>query len=136
MYLITGLPRWLSGNESTCQCRRYGLDPWVRKIPCRRAQQPTPVFLPGESHGQRSLVGYSPWGDRESDTIETTYHTCTCVHLKEGVMQCYLDGVQHGCCHFCWAQGCHMGSGWWKERVLTRKWPEGSAAQGSSLQRS
>ena len=37
------------------------LDPWVGKIPWRRAQQPTPVFLPGESHGHRSLVGYSPW---------------------------------------------------------------------------
>ena len=45
-------------------------NPWVRKIPWRRAQQPTPVFLPGESHGQRSLVGYSPRGRRESDTTE------------------------------------------------------------------
>ena len=44
--------------------------PWVRKIPQRRAQQSTPVFLPGESHGQRSLAGYSPWGCKESDTIE------------------------------------------------------------------
>ena len=42
------------------QCRRLGFDPWVRKIPWRRKQQPTPVFLPGESHGQRSLVGYGP----------------------------------------------------------------------------
>ena len=43
------------------QCRRCGFDPWIREIPWRRAWQPTPVFLPGESHGQRSLVGYSPW---------------------------------------------------------------------------
>ena len=45
----------------TCQCRRYkrcGFNPWIEKIPWRRAWQPTPVFLPGESHGQRSLVGY------------------------------------------------------------------------------
>ena len=42
--------------------RRLGFDPWVRKIPWRRKWQPTPVFLPGESHGQRSLEGYSPWG--------------------------------------------------------------------------
>jgi len=41
-------------------CRRYESDPWVRKIPWRRAWQPTPVFLPGESHGQRSLMGYHP----------------------------------------------------------------------------
>ena len=45
-------------------------DPWVRKLPWRRKKQPTPVFLPGESHGQRSLVGYSPWGCKESDTTE------------------------------------------------------------------
>ena len=55
---------WLSGKESTCQCRRckrLGFHPWVRKIPWRRAWQPAPVFLPGESHGQRSLGDYSPW---------------------------------------------------------------------------
>ena len=45
-------------------CRRPRFDPWVRKIPWRRKWQPTPVFLPGESHGQRSLAGYSPWGHR------------------------------------------------------------------------
>ena len=39
---------------------RHGFSPWIGKIPWRRAQQPTPVFLPGESHGQKSLVGYSP----------------------------------------------------------------------------
>ena len=45
-------------------------DPWVGKIPWSRAQQPIPVFLPVESHGQRSLVGNSPWGCKESDMIE------------------------------------------------------------------
>ena len=45
-------------------------DPWVRKIPWRRKWQRTPVFLPGESHGQRSLVGYSPRGHKESDMTE------------------------------------------------------------------
>ena len=51
------------GKEPACQCkrlRRYGFDTWVGKIPWRRAWQPTPVFLPGESHGQRSLAGYGP----------------------------------------------------------------------------
>ena len=43
------------------QCRIPRFDPWVGKIPCRRAWQLTPVFLPGESDGQRSLAGYSPW---------------------------------------------------------------------------
>ena len=51
-----GLPRWLRGKESAGQCRRLGCDPWVGK----RKWQPSPVFLPGESHGQRSLVGYTP----------------------------------------------------------------------------
>ena len=45
-------------------------DPWVGKIPWRRKWQPTPVFCPGKSHGQRSLVGYSPWGPKESDMTE------------------------------------------------------------------
>ena len=48
-------------------------DPWVGKIPWRRKWQPTPVFLPGKSHGQRSLAGYSSWGHKESDMTE---HAC------------------------------------------------------------
>ena len=47
-------------------------NPWVGKIPWRRAWQPTPVFLPEESHGQRSLAGYSPRGHKELDTTEAT----------------------------------------------------------------
>ena len=64
-----------SGKEPACQCRRYkrpGLNPWVWKIPWRRAWQPTPVFLPGEPHGQRSLVGYSLRGRKELDPTEVT----------------------------------------------------------------
>ena len=63
--LEKGLPRWPSGKEPTCQCRRHKrhkFDPWVGKIPWRRAWQPTIVFLPGKSHGQRSLVGCSSLG--------------------------------------------------------------------------
>ena len=55
---------------SCLQCGRPGFDPWVGKIPWRRSWQPTPVLLPGESHGQRSLGGYSPWGHKELDTTE------------------------------------------------------------------
>ena len=47
-----------------------GFDPWVGKIPWRRERLPTPVFWPGEFHGQRSLAGYNPWGHKESDTTE------------------------------------------------------------------
>ena len=64
------LPRWFSTKESTCQFRRHGFGPWVGKFTRRRKWQPTPVFLPGESHGQRSLVRYSPWGRKESDMNE------------------------------------------------------------------
>ena len=58
-----GLPRWLSGKEPVCNAgapEDMGSVPGFRKMPWRKAWQPTPVFLPGESHGQRSLMGYSP----------------------------------------------------------------------------
>ena len=64
-----------SGKESPCQYRRHKrcqFDPSIRKIPWRRKWQPIPVFLPGKSHEQRSLVGYSPWGCKELDTTEPT----------------------------------------------------------------
>ena len=60
-----------SDGKSIClQLRRPGFDPWVGKIPWRRKWQPTPVLLPWKSHGRRSLVGYSPWGRKESDTTK------------------------------------------------------------------
>ena len=79
---VLGFTGGASGKESTCQCSRHkrcGFHPWVGKIPWRRKWQLTPVFLPGESHGQRSLVGNSPWGLMESDTAEVTEHTFTWV---------------------------------------------------------
>ena len=75
-----GFPSGASGKGSTCQCRRperCRFDPWVGKIPWKRALQPTPVFLPGESHGQRSLMGYNSWGHKESDMTEVIEHICT-----------------------------------------------------------
>ena len=68
------------GEESTCQCsrlKRPGFDPWVGTSLWSRKWQPTPVFLRGKSHGQRSLVVYSPWGHKEPDTTE---HQSTCAH--------------------------------------------------------
>ena len=97
----TGLPRRLSCKESACQCkslRRRMFDPWVRKILWRRKWQPTPVFLPGESHGQRSLVGYSPWGRKESDTTEWARITRCCCPVSESCptlrdhMHCRMPG--------------------------------------------
>ena len=74
------LPQWNSRRH-----KRPGFDPWVWKSPWRRAWQPTPVFLPGESHGQRSLVGYSPWSCKELDTTDWLHahvyaHTHTHTH--------------------------------------------------------
>ena len=66
------------GFSSSCSVknspavRRHGFYSWVRKIPSSRKRQPTPVFLPGESHGQRSVVGHSLWGHRESYVTEAT----------------------------------------------------------------
>ena len=72
----------LSGLKIHLQCKRCRFDPWVRKIPWRRAWQPTPVFMSGESHGQRSLTCFSPQGGQESDTAEAPehahMHTYTC----------------------------------------------------------
>ena len=84
---MPGLPRWLSGKEFTYQCRRHGFDPWVRKIPWRRKWQPAPIFLPRESHGPRSLAGYSPWGCKELDMAEwlstNTHEVLQMVWLNE-----------------------------------------------------
>ena len=58
-------------KKPSCQGRRHkrhGFDPWVGKIPWKRKWQPSPVFLPGEFHGQRSLAGYNPWSLKELDT--------------------------------------------------------------------
>ena len=60
-----GLPWWHVGKEPACQCKRPGFDPCVGKIPLEK-ETPTPVFLPGKSHGQRSLVGYGPWSRKRT----------------------------------------------------------------------
>ena len=65
-----GLPWWLNGKKSTCQSRKHTFNPWIRKIPWRRKWQPTPVFLLGKTHRQRSLAGYSPWDHKKSDIAE------------------------------------------------------------------
>ena len=81
---IVRFPQWLSGKAATCQCRRHRFDPWVGKMPWRRKWQPTPVFLPGKSHGQRSLVGCSP--------RVTTEQACTATAMSP--MHLYAPGVR------------------------------------------
>ena len=62
-------------NTLSCQCRRPRLNPWVGKIPWKRKWQPTPVFLPGEFHGRRSLSGHNPWGHRVGHVLVTEHST-------------------------------------------------------------
>ena len=65
LVLVVNYPPANAGNQ-----KRLRFNSWARKIPWRRKWQPTPVFLPAESHGQRNLAGYSPWGSKESDMTE------------------------------------------------------------------
>ena len=88
-----GFPGGSSAKESTCQCRRHRrcrFDPWARKIHWRRKWQPAPVFLPGKSHGERSLVTYSPWGCRVRYNLAAKYthsHTHTHTHTRSYEVQ-------------------------------------------------
>ena len=80
---VLGFP---NGKESACQGKRCQFVAWVGKIPWRRAWQPTPAFLPGGSHGQRSLADYSPLCNKELDTTEHT-HTHTSLHVTTPITQ-------------------------------------------------
>ena len=73
--LLLNFPGGARDKELACQCRRckrHGFNPWIRKIPWSSKWRPTPVFLPRESHGQRSLAGYGPWGHQELAVTEVT----------------------------------------------------------------
>ena len=76
-----------NGKEPACQCRQYkrlGFDPWVRKILWNKKWHPTPGFLPGKHHGQRSLTGYSSWGPKE---LDMTRKLSTCVLCQRNWFQ-------------------------------------------------
>ena len=102
-----GFPGGVSGKEPACQCRRHkrrGFSPWVRKIPWRRAWQPTPVSLPGKFHGQRSLEGFSPWGHKSRTRLThiQTEYLCTpkftCQNLTPDVL-CGGGAFRRLLCH-------------------------------------
>ena len=93
MKYVWGFPGGISGKESVCQCRRHkrhGFNPWVGKIPWRRKWQPAPVFLPGKYQGRGSLVSYSPWGHKESDTTERAPTIVLCIYVTEHVNMLYI----------------------------------------------
>ena len=75
--------------EDFLQCRRPRFDPWVEKIVWRRKWQPTPVFLPEKSHGERSLAGYSPWVTRVGHSLATEHH-----HHKTTTIHSDLCGLR------------------------------------------
>ena len=75
------LPWWFRWQSISLQCWRPGFVPWVRKIPWKRKWQPTPLLLPGKSHGWKSLVVYSPWGSKESDMTERLHF-----HFRWGIL--------------------------------------------------
>ena len=91
------LPRWFSDEEFACQCRRCKrceFDPWVKKIPWRRKEQPTPLFLHGEFRGQRKLVGYSPWGHKELDMIK--HELIHCITTEDKYLLHYFIWIKPG----------------------------------------
>ena len=87
LHLFLHFPTNADSEESACQGRRLEFNPWVRKIPWSRKWQPTPVFLPGKSHGQRNLVGYSPWGHKDLDMTDHA-HTHTYTHTYSDFYDC------------------------------------------------
>ena len=126
-----GLSRWLSSKESACQCRRckrHGSIPKVEKIPWRRKWQATSIFLPGESHGQRSLVDYSLQCHKELDTTATVPR---CMHWPKGhilkppsslsSVPAYILGkacLHHPCLTDLWYSRCTLCSTAHAERYL------------------
>ena len=82
LFLCTGLPWRLRQGRICLQCGRPRFDPWVGNIPWRREWKSTPMFLPGEFHGQRSLAGYSPWCCKRvrHDWVDNIF-TTLCIHL-------------------------------------------------------
>ena len=96
-HLARDFPGGTRGKEPACQCRRHrrrSFNPWFRKIPWKRAWKPTQVFLLGKSHGQRSLVGYSPWGHKRVRHNWARMWACTHTHT---CMQGQAEGIEIVC---------------------------------------
>ena len=116
-----GLPWWFRWWRVCLEYRRPRLDPRFGKIPWRRKWQPTLVFLPGESHGRRSLASYSPWGHKESDTTEQLTHIekylpWASVSFSRGRIYCprFLSVMKNS-----WDEWNSQLSAWFKENAFT-----------------
>ena len=99
-YICMGFPDGSNDKESACNVGGPGTIPGSWRSPWRRERQPTPVFLPGEFHGQRSLVGYSPWGCKESDTTKrlTLSISYIRVYTHRERLLCLESRSFHICC--------------------------------------
>ena len=91
-FTMRGLPWWLSSKESTCQCKSHRFDFWIGKIPGRRKWQPTLIFLPEKTHGQRSLAGYSPWGRKRVG------HDLVTKQQKQQLTMRIIEGLKENAC--------------------------------------
>ena len=100
--LVSPQNDWWLRLQRICrlQCRRLGFDPWVGKIPWRRERLPTPIFLLGELHGQRSLAGYSSWGLKEWDMTERLTHIqnlCSFMRNTISSAKCFISFLHLSC---------------------------------------
>ena len=93
--------KWVKKKKkSVCQCRRHKFHSWVGKIPWRRKWQPTPVFLPGKAHGQRSLEVCGLWGCKELDTTEQlSICARACTHTHTHTHTQYVPWLREKACH-------------------------------------
>ena len=89
----TETPRWLDGKESACQCGDSGLIPGLERFPWRRKWQPTPVFLPGESHGERSLAGYSSWSGKSLTQWSDWTHRKLDLIMWKGIWKYFIPNL-------------------------------------------
>ena len=98
--MVFNLPGGKNPPTKAGRCKRRRLDSWLRKIPWRRAWQPTPVLVPGKSHWQKSLIGCSPWGHKESDMTERLHFhfSLSCIgEENSNPLQCScLDNPRDG----------------------------------------
>ena len=92
---LLGLLQWLRQQRICLQCRRPRFNPWVGKIPWRREQQPSPVFLPQESHGQGNLAGYSPWDCSRTELSDFHFISLHFIDLLSILIRCNdFTGIQ------------------------------------------
>ena len=127
-----GFPRGSDGKESACNSGEPGFNPWIGKIPWRREWQPTLIFLPGESHGQRSLSGCSSYSGKELDTAEATNthvrHVAFLEHPASFSFLCVSLVIQPLCfeyllhtrlCSRSWQWNRNKGTRFWTELALS-----------------